>query len=102
MGDEGRYIAGETRDAAAGASAGGTQAPGERDQLLRRLANLRAVVPVFAHELARVRRDAARLHAENRRLTREIRRLRRDVSPGERGEVERLARRAVRELNRGR
>ena len=42
-------------------SCGGTRAAGERDQVLERLESLRAIVPVFAQELARVKREAARL-----------------------------------------
>jgi hypothetical protein len=49
----------------------------EREQLLDRLAQLRAILPVFAEELASARRQAAVLRVENRGLLAEVRRLQR-------------------------
>ena len=48
----------------------------DREQMLERLNNLRAILPIFAHELASARREAARLRVQNRRLTKEIEELR--------------------------
>lgn len=50
----------------------------DRDQLLDRLHQLRTILPVFAQELAGVRRVAARLRSDNQRLQDEVRRLRRE------------------------
>jgi hypothetical protein len=50
----------------------------EREQLLDRLVQLRAIVPAFAKELARARRQAATLRIENRGLLTEVRRLQRE------------------------
>lgn len=47
----------------------------DRDHLLDRLTHLRAIVPVFAQELASARRTAAALRVENRRLLERIREL---------------------------
>lgn len=47
----------------------------ERDQLLERLAQLRAILPAFAEELASARRQTAALRVENRGLLAEVRRL---------------------------
>ena len=49
----------------------------EREQLLDRLAQLRAILPVFAEELASARRQAAVLRVENRGLLAEVCRLQR-------------------------
>jgi hypothetical protein len=49
----------------------------EREQLLDRLAQLRAILPAFAEELATARRQTAALQVENRGLLAEVRRLRR-------------------------
>ena len=49
----------------------------DRDHLLDRLENLRTIVPVFAHELASARRQAAALRLENSRLLERIRELQR-------------------------
>jgi hypothetical protein len=46
----------------------------DRDHLLERLRNLRAILPVLATELASTRRQAARLRVENRRLAEQLRR----------------------------
>jgi hypothetical protein len=48
----------------------------DREQMLERLNNLRAILPIFARELASARREAARLRVQNRRLTKEIEELR--------------------------
>jgi len=48
----------------------------DREQMLERLNNLRAILPIFAHELASARREAARLRVQNRRLTKQIEELR--------------------------
>ena len=50
----------------------------DRDHLLDRLENLRTIVPVFAHELASVRRQTAALRLENSRLLERIRELQRN------------------------
>ncbi len=47
----------------------------DRDHLIDRLQHLRAIVPVFAQELASARRQAAQLRVENGRLLEEVRRL---------------------------
>jgi len=47
-----------------------------REELLQRLQNLRAIVPVFAQELAAARRQGAALRVENRRLRKQVERLR--------------------------
>lgn len=47
----------------------------DREQLLDRLHNLRAVLPVFAQELASARRQAARLRVENGKLLEQVREL---------------------------
>ena len=47
----------------------------DRDYLLERLNHLRAVLPVFAQELAVARRQAAQLQVENRRLLEQVRQL---------------------------
>jgi hypothetical protein len=49
----------------------------EREQLLDRLAQLRAILPAFAEELAAARRQTAALRIENRGLLVEVRRLQR-------------------------
>jgi hypothetical protein len=49
----------------------------ERDYLLDRLQNLRAILPVFAQELASARRQTARLRLENASLTEQVRELQR-------------------------
>ena len=48
----------------------------DREQMLERLNNLRAILPIFARELASARREAARLRVQNRRLTEQIEELR--------------------------
>ena len=48
----------------------------DREQMLERLNNLRAILPIFARELANARREAARLRVQNRRLTEQIEKLR--------------------------
>lgn len=53
----------------------------ERDYLLDRLQNLRAILPVFAQELASARRQAARLRLENASLTEQVRELQRQRVP---------------------
>jgi len=50
----------------------------DRDQLLDRLQNLRAILPVFAQELASARRHAAQLRRDNHRLLAEVHRLQRE------------------------
>lgn len=55
----------------------------DRDVLLDRLHQLRAVLPVFAQELADVRRAAARLRVDNRRLLEEVHRLQKERDRGE-------------------
>ena len=52
-------------------------APSEHEHVLDRLQNLRAIVPVFAQELASARRQAAELRRENNRLLQRIRELQR-------------------------
>jgi hypothetical protein len=47
----------------------------DREQMLARLTHLRAVVPVFAHELASARRQAATLRAANGWLVERVRQL---------------------------
>jgi hypothetical protein len=47
----------------------------DREQLLARLTHLRAVVPVFAHELASARRQATTLRAANGWLVERVRQL---------------------------
>lgn len=47
----------------------------DREYLLDRLQNLRAIVPAFAQELASARRQAARLRIENRRLLDQVAQL---------------------------
>jgi hypothetical protein len=54
-----------------------TAAGVEREQLLDRMAQLRAILPAFAEELATARRQAAVLRVENRGLLAEVRRLQR-------------------------
>ncbi|MFZ2114771.1 MAG: hypothetical protein WAU77_13700 [Solirubrobacteraceae bacterium] len=49
----------------------------EREQLLDRLAQLRAILPAFAEELATARRQTAALRVENRGLLAKVRRLQR-------------------------
>ncbi len=49
----------------------------EREHLLDRLAQLRAILPAFAEELATARRQTAALRIENRGLLAEVRRLQR-------------------------
>jgi hypothetical protein len=53
----------------------------ERDYLLDRLQNLRAILPVFAQELASARRQTARLRLENASLTEQVRELQRQRVP---------------------
>ena len=48
----------------------------DREQMLERLNSLRAILPIFARELASARREAARLRVQNRRLTGQIEKLR--------------------------
>lgn len=48
-----------------------------REQLLDRLQNLRAILPLFAEELANARRQSARLRVENGELLDQVRRLQR-------------------------
>lgn len=50
----------------------------DRDHLLDRLHSLRAIVPVFAQELASARRQAAVLRLENRRLLERVQQLHRE------------------------
>jgi hypothetical protein len=50
----------------------------DRDALLERLHQLRAVLPAFAQELADVRRTAAKLRVDNRRLLAEVHRLQKE------------------------
>lgn len=52
----------------------------DRDALLDRLHQLRTVLPVFAQELADVRRAAAKLRVDNRRLLDEVHRLQKERS----------------------
>lgn len=47
----------------------------DQDQLFERLQNLRAILPVFATELADARRQAARLRVENRKLKEQLARV---------------------------
>jgi hypothetical protein len=47
----------------------------DRNQLLDRLHQLRTIIPVFAQELAGVRRVADQLRTDNRRLLAEVQRL---------------------------
>jgi hypothetical protein len=47
----------------------------DREQLLDRLHQLRTIIPVFAQELAGVRRVADQLRTDNQRLLQEVRRL---------------------------
>lgn len=49
----------------------------EREHLLDRLQSLRAILPVFAQELASARRESARLRLQNRRLEGQVRQLQR-------------------------
>jgi hypothetical protein len=51
-------------------------------QLFERLAHLHTIVPVFARELTRARRQATSLRAENGRLLDQVRRLQRQRAPG--------------------
>ena len=55
----------------------------DRDHLIDRLQHLRAIVPVFAQELASARRQAAQLRVENGRLLAEVRRLQRQSGAAE-------------------
>jgi predicted nucleic acid-binding protein len=48
----------------------------ERERLLERLDNLRVILPIFARELAKARREAARLRVQNRRLIDQVDELR--------------------------
>jgi hypothetical protein len=48
----------------------------DREQMLERLNNLRAILPIFARELAKARREAARLRVQNRRLIDQVEELR--------------------------
>ncbi len=50
----------------------------ERDHLLDRLHNIRAILPVFAQELASARRQSAQLRLENASLMRQVRELQRE------------------------
>ena len=63
---------------------------GNRDRLLERLQQLRRVLPVFAQEVAGVRRQTAALRIENRGLLEEVRRLR-----AQRGESDDAPRRSL-------
>ena len=47
----------------------------QREHLLERLQNLRAILPVFATELASARRQATRLRLENDSLRAQVRQL---------------------------
>ena len=47
----------------------------DREHLIDRLQNLRAIVPVFAQELASARRKATRLRLDNARLAEQLRQL---------------------------
>lgn len=47
----------------------------DRDHVFERLQNLRAILPVFATELADARRQAAHLRVENRKLKEQLTRL---------------------------
>ena len=49
----------------------------DREQLLERLQNICAILPVFAQEVASARRQAAELRVQNRSLVAEVRRLQR-------------------------
>ncbi len=49
----------------------------DREHLVDRLQNLRAIVPVFAQELASARRQTARLRLDNARLAEQVRQLQR-------------------------
>jgi hypothetical protein len=49
----------------------------DRGHLIGRLQRLRAIVPVFAEELANSRRQSARLGLENRNLVEQVRELQR-------------------------
>jgi hypothetical protein len=51
-------------------------------QLFERLAHLHTIVPVFARELTRARRQATSLRAENGRLLDQVRRLQRQRASG--------------------
>jgi len=55
----------------------GTDRDASRERLLARLHKARTIVPVFAHELASARRQAARLRVENRKLVEQVRLLQR-------------------------
>ncbi len=55
----------------------GTDRDASREHLLARLHKLRTIVPVFAHELASARHQAAQLRAENRKLVEQVRLLQR-------------------------
>jgi hypothetical protein len=61
--------------------------PLEREHVLDRLIQLRAILPATAQELAGARRQAAALRMQNRRLAAEVRRMQRRnamrVSPTE-------------------
>jgi hypothetical protein len=50
---------------------------GDREHLIDRLQNLRAIVPVFAQELASARRQEARLRLDIARLAEQVRQLQR-------------------------
>jgi hypothetical protein len=50
----------------------------DREHLIDRLQNLRAIVPVFAQELASARRQASRLRLDNARLAEQVRQLQRE------------------------
>lgn len=52
----------------------------DREALLDRLHQLRTMLPVFAQELADVRRAAAKLRVDNRRLLDEVHRLQRSAA----------------------
>ncbi len=55
----------------------GLEETSDREQLYARLARLRTVVPVFAHELASARRQAASLRMENSWLHEQVSQLQR-------------------------
>lgn len=55
--------------------------PLDRERLLDRLNRLSTILPAFAEELARSRRQAAALRVENRGLLAEVRRLQRLSAP---------------------
>lgn len=61
-----------------GSSGPAPGAPEDADRTRERLAHMRTIVPVFAHELTSARRQAAALRRQNRRLLERIRELQRE------------------------